>query len=60
MGVLNEKRCKKVAGNPGLQKSEGFPAPYPIQPFGQDKSLPYFITVYLYEKSVNLSWVLGG
>jgi len=26
MGVLNEKRCKKVAGNPGLQKSEGFPA----------------------------------
>jgi len=49
MGVLNEK----IAGNPGSPAR-------PLLSFGQDKSLPSFITVYLYKKSVNLSWVPGG
>ena len=40
--------------NPALRDSLA------LLPFGKDKSLPYFITVYLYEKSVNLSWVPGG
>jgi len=40
--------------NPALRNSLS------LLPFGQDKLLPSFITVYLYKKSVNLSWVLGG
>jgi len=48
-----------LAGNPGLQ-NPALRDSLALQPFGKDKSLPYFITFYLYEKSVILSWVPGG
>jgi len=53
---------QQVAGNPGSPALQN-PAlrdSLALQPFGKNKSLPYFITVYLYKKTVNLSWVLGG
>jgi len=50
----------KNSGEPRSSEILRISSPLPLLPFGHDKSLPYFITVYLYEKSVNLSWVLGG